>query len=171
MRKCLPLALMLLLSACAGLDARSLQPGVASEMDVRTRLGKPAMTWREADGHQQQAFPRGPMGFVTWMAYLAPDGRLEKIENVLETRHFARIQPGQSPEQVLRILGPSVPHWSVYFKARDELVWEWRYCDDWSEPARFHVLFDATSNTVRSTLAMPERQVLPFIHFREYCGH
>ncbi len=44
-----------------------------------------------------------------------------------------------------------------YFKARDELVWEWRYCDHWNEPARFNVLFDATSMRVRSTLTGTER--------------
>ena len=42
-------------------------------------------------------------------------------------------------------------------KARDELVWEWRFCDDFQEPARFDVLFDGTSGRVRSTLAQPER--------------
>ena len=53
---------------------------------------------------------------------------------------------------------PPVPHWTVYFEARDELVWEWRYCDDWGEPARFNVLFDGTSRRVRSTLSLTESQ-------------
>jgi hypothetical protein len=72
-------------------------------------------------------------------------------------RHFARIQAGMTTDDVLRTLGPPFRHWTVYFKARDELVWEWRYCDDWNEPARFNVLFDATSMRVRSTLTGTER--------------
>ncbi len=89
-------------------------------------------------------------------------GRLVSIDNVLQPRYFARIQAGMSPDEVLRVLGPSYPGWTIYFKARDELVWEWRYCDDWSEPARFDVLFDGTSGKVRSTLSITERMSLPF---------
>lgn len=66
-------------------------------------------------------------------------------------------------EQVLRILGPAEPSWTVYFKARDELVWEWRYCDEWNELARFNVLFDGTKGTVRSTMSLTESQ-------RDLCG-
>ena len=49
---------------------------------------------------------------------------------------------------------------TLYFAARDELVWEWRWCDDWSEPARFNVLFDGTSGKVRSTASLTERQAV-----------
>lgn len=49
-----------------------------------------------------------------------------------------------------------MPAWTVYFKARDELVWEWRYCDAWNRLARFDVLFDATKEVVRSTLSIRE---------------
>lgn len=169
--RCLLLGgLLSLLAACAGLDGRGLEPGVATGEQVLARMGAPAMTWQDPDGRRQWAFPRGPAGFATWMAYLGPDGRLERLENVLESRHFARIQAGQSQAQVLRILGPSNPAWTVYFEARDELVWEWRYCDDWAEPARFYVLFDGRAGTVRSTQAMPESLALPFVRLREYCS-
>lgn len=154
----------LLLSACAGLPDR------ATESELRQRLGTPAMSWEETDGRRLQAYPTGPMGFATWMARIGPDGRVEQLGNVLQPEHFARIQPGQSPAEVLRILGPSVPHWTIYFEARDELVWEWRYCDDWSEPARFHVLFDGRTKTVRSTLSLTESQTRLFNQFREYCS-
>ena len=51
-------------------------------------------------------------------------------------------------------------------------MWEWRYCDDWAEPARFSVLFDATSGKVRTTISLTERQSLPFGRGdrREWCG-
>jgi hypothetical protein len=61
--------------------------------------------------------------------------------------------------QVLRILGPSQAAWSVYFKVRDELVWEWRYCNEWNEPARFDVLFDGSKETVRSSMSLTESQM------------
>ena len=51
-------------------------------------------------------------------------------------------------------------------------MWEWRYCDDWAEPARFSVLFDATSGKVRTTISLTERMSLPFGRGdrREWCG-
>jgi hypothetical protein len=165
---CAALAL-LFLAGCAGL--RDLTPGETRAEDIRRRLGTPAMTWQDPDGRQQWAYPTGPRGFATWMVHLDPAGRLERLENVLDMRHFARIQPGMSQAEVLRILGPSVPAWTVYYEARDELVWEWRYCDEWAEPARFDVYFDGTRKTVRTASGMPESLSLTFVQYREYCGH
>ena len=73
---------------------------------------------------------------------------------------------GRRKEQVLRVLGPPDYGASVYFKARDELVWDWRYCDVFGRPARFLVLFDGTSGATRSTMT----QLEAFGHTR-YRGH
>ncbi len=151
------LFLSLLLAACAGYAGRGLQPGVATEDDVVASMGPPALRWQDADGSRQLAFPRGPAGVHTFMAFFTPDGRLSRLENVLDMPHFARIQPGKhKSEDVLRLLGPSYPGWTAYFEARDELVWEWRFCDDWNRLARFDVLFDGRSGVVRTTYQRPE---------------
>ena len=71
----------------------------------------------------------------------------------------SRTQPGMSAAQVQRLIGSSQPAWSVYYKARNELAWEWRYCDATSQPARFNVLFDATSHTARSSMNLTENQL------------
>ena len=140
----------LAVGACAGYGGAGLQPGVSSAADVAQRMGAPALRWQAADGSVQLAYPRGPMGFHTFMVFLAPDGKLARIENALDPDAFGRLQAGMSQDDVLRLFGPPVPAWTVYFKARDELVWEWRFCDDWGQPARFDVLFDATSGLVRT---------------------
>ena len=114
------------------------------------------MQWTLPGGGRQLAYPRGPAGYETFMVHLDAAGRLERIENVLDMTHFARIQPDMTQAEVLQLLGPSQPQWTAYFKARDELVWEWRYCDSWREAARFDVLFDATKKTVRSTMSWTE---------------
>ena len=116
------------------------------------------MRWQNADGAAQLAYPRGPMGYRTYMVQIGADGRLRQINNVLDEKNFARVQAGMTKEQVLYILGPSFPGWTEYFKARDELVWEWRYCDLWNESARFDVLFDNSKGTVRSTMSLTEAQ-------------
>lgn len=147
----------LLVGACAGYDGRGLQPGVASVDDVQRTMGVPALRWRDADGSQQFAYPRGPAGTHTYMAFFTPDGRLSRLENVLQMSHFARIRPGEDDQEaILRRLGPPVAEWTEYFKARDELVWEWAFCDEVSRLARFDVLFDATTGRVRSTLQRPD---------------
>lgn len=149
---------VLLLAACASYSGRGLKPGVASLQDVVKLMGQPAMRWQNADGTEQLAYPRGPMGHHTYMVYIGADGKLKEIENVLEQKHFSLIQPGMTQDMVLQILGPSYPNWTVYFERRDELVWEWRYCDAWNESARFDVLFDNTQGTVRKTMSLTESQ-------------
>ena len=158
-----------LLSGCASYDGRGLQPGVSSADDVVALMGTPAMQWQDTDGRRQLAYPRGPEGLQTYMAFIDAQGRLERIEGVLDTKHFARIEPGKSDQAaILRLLGPSQPQWTMYFERRDELVWEWRFCDAWNEPSRFDVLFDNTSKQVRSTQSYPESMIR---RFREVCGN
>ena len=149
---------VLLLAACAAYSGSGLRPGEAGVDDVIRVMGEPAMRWRDPDGSVQLAYPRGPVGFHTFMVRIGPDGKLQRIVNVLDSNGFAQIRPGMTEAQVLRVLGPPYPGWTAYFKARDELVWEWRYCDDLSEAARFNVLFDGATGTVRSSMSLTEAQ-------------
>ena len=98
------------------------------------------------------------MGVATFMVDIAPDGRLVRIEDVMVMSTFAKITAGMNTEEVLRVLGPPVAGWTSHYSLRDELVWGWRYCDDWNQLARFFVLFDASRRTVRSTMSLRESQ-------------
>ena len=146
----------LLLSGCASYSGRGLKPGEDSLENVLHVMGQPAMRWKESDGSVNLFFPRGPMGLETYMVTIGPDGKLRKIENVLDDKNFARIKAGMTKDEVLHILGPSYSVWTVYYKSRDELAWEWRYCDDTSKTARFDVLIDNSKSTVRSTIRQSE---------------
>ncbi|MDR2507136.1 MAG: hypothetical protein LBD67_03945 [Candidatus Accumulibacter sp.] len=146
-----------LLSSCAGYGGSGLRPGIDTLAEVIATMGAPAMRWSDPDGRIQLAYPRGPSGTQTFMAHIRPDGRLDRIEGVLDARHFALIENGKSTQaDVLRILGPSFPGWTAYFEARNELVWEWRFCNDWGQMARFDVLFDGTTGVVRTTYQRTE---------------
>jgi hypothetical protein len=147
-----------LLAACASYDGRGLAVGVADEAGIVRTMGQPAMRWTLPDGATQFAYPRGPAGVHTYMVRIDANGKLANIENALTPKTFARVEAGMSGDDVLRLLGPSEPSWTAYFRARDELVWEWRYCNDWHKLARFDVLFDATAKRVRSTLERDEEQ-------------
>ena len=146
----------LLLAACASYSGSGLKPGEAQVEDVLNVMGQPAMRWQDSDGSRQLAYPRG---IHTFMARIGKDGKLQRIENVMNMKTFAQIRPGMTKSQVLRILGPSFSPGTAYYKARDELVWEWRYCDEWNERARFDVLFDGSKEMVRSTLSQTESQM------------
>ncbi len=159
MQMLLAIALALLLPACAGYSGGGLIAGGAGQDDVIRVMGEPRMQWSEPDGTRRLAYPRGPMGVHTYMVLIGADGKLQRIENVMDPRFFRRIEAGMDKGQVLRVLGPAEPSWTVYFKARDELVWEWRYCDEWNKLARFDVLFDGAREVVRSTMTL-----------REHCG-
>lgn len=155
-RRMFLICVVLSLSACAGFGGSDLKPGVSVLSDVIASMGEPAMRWKDADGREQLAYPRGPAATQAFMVFVAPDGRLERVEKVLNMEHFARIEAGKTDmTSVLRLLGP-VPSQNVaYFKARDELVWSWLFCDSWSQQAFFDVLFDGTTGVVRSTQQRP----------------
>jgi hypothetical protein len=162
---------ILAFSGCAGYGGSDLKPGESRLPDVVASMGAPAMRWKDADGREQLAYPRGPAGTQTFMVFLAPDGRLERIEKVLDMDHFARIRADESDEDdVLRLLGPiSSPHNETYFEWRDELVWSWLFCNSWNEEAYFDVLFDATTRIVRSTQQRPNYMGLDGV--APSCGH
>jgi hypothetical protein len=160
-----------LLGGCAAYSGHGLKPGEDGLENILQVMGQPAMRWQDPDGSIQLAYPRGPLGFQTHMVHIGSDGKLRQIENVMDPKSFARIQPGMTKEAVLYILGPSFPGWTAYFKARDELVWEWRYCDVQSQSARFDVLFDNSKATVRSTLTLTESQLGLCKHHDCLCAH
>jgi hypothetical protein len=159
MKSSFVIALSVFLGACAGYGGSRLLPGQSDMAEIIGVMGEPRMQWANSDGSRRLAYPRGPMGVHTFMVDVGADGKLQRIENAMTLEVFSRIQAGMNKDQVLRILGPSVPAWTMYFKARDELVWDWRYCDDWNQLARFSVLFDGTTGAVRSTLTLREDQI------------
>lgn len=145
----------LLLAGCAGYGGGDLKPGAATLSEVISAMGEPALAWTNPDGSRQLAYPRGPAGTQTFMAYVAPDGKLQRIEKVLDLDHFSRIRAGMSQDEVLRVLGPPGPGWTEFYARRNELVWSWLSCNDWSRQEFFDAMFDATTGSARSTARRP----------------
>ena len=59
-------------------------------------------------------------------------------------------------QEVLRVIGPPFPGWTATYPARSELVWEWRYCSEYSEASRFDVIFDSATGKVKTTQSYVE---------------
>ncbi|OHC64595.1 MAG: hypothetical protein A2045_06555 [Rhodocyclales bacterium GWA2_65_20] len=154
MKRILAISFALLLAACASYSGSGLIAGESGMDDVIRAMGKPSMQWTQSDGTRSLAYPRGPMGVHTYMVLIGANGKLQHVENVMDPRLFLRIDAGMSKDRVLRMLGPPDPSRTIYFEARDELVWDWLYCDEWNKLAHFSVLFDGTKETVRSTLSI-----------------
>jgi hypothetical protein len=142
---------VLLVSGCADYGGSNLKPGASTLPEVLASMGEPAMTWKNPDGSEQLAYPRGPAGTQTFMAYVGPDGKLQRIEKALENAQFSRIRAGMSKDDVLRILGPSGSAWTQTYSRRNELAWSWLFCNNWNAQEFFDVMFDATTGIVRST--------------------
>ncbi len=167
MKTIVALICALVIAGCASYNGRGLKPGTSTVDDVIQLMGQPAMRWQEPGGGELLAYPRGPAGFDTFMVMIDSKGVMSSLQGVLDMQHFALIRQDMTKDDVLRILGPSQPQWTVFFERRDELVWEWRYCDAWNEPARFNVLFDNTTGLVRSTQSYTESMLR---RFREVCS-
>lgn len=141
----------MLVAACAGYGGSDLKPGVSTRPEVLASMGTPAMTWKNTDGGEQLAYPRGPEGTQTFMAWIGPDGRLQRIEKVLEDAQFSRIRNGMHKDEVLRILGPSGARWTQFYSRRNELALSWLFCNSWNVQEFFDVMVDADTGIVRST--------------------
>lgn len=145
--------LLALLSGCATPDRDPrLQPGLSAEADVRARLGAPSRVWPEADGGRTLAYSTQPMGRHAWIVRLGPNGRLTSIVDGLSPAGRARIEPGMTPEQVSRLLGPERTR--VFFTLSGEDVWDWTIePDQTGYGMRFNVHFKA-GVVVRTTQSM-----------------
>lgn len=136
MKRALLVSLLLLASACA---TRELRPGM-SEAEARQAMGAPAMELRDADGTRHLAYPSGPYGLQTYMARIAPDGRLTVVEQVLDDGRFDAIRPGMTSDELLRHIGP--PGQRVRFDNLRQTAWDYRFRDTWGYVAILSVMID-----------------------------
>jgi hypothetical protein len=149
LRRAALLALAVLPSACANFSAIS--PGDSAQ-EVAARVGAPGAVWENADGSEVWEYPQGYFAVQTFMVAFNPDHAVREVRQVLNEAYFSRIQPGMSREDVRHLLGKPREIW--YFAARDEETWTWRYYDITYK--LFHVLFDRSAGTVRTTLRLDE---------------
>lgn len=140
--KALLLATALLAAGCA---AQSLRPG-ATEAEVLQSMGRPALAMPLPGGGRQLAYPTGPFGLHTYMAHIGPDGRLQRLEQVLDDTRFHAIRPGMTSEELLRHLGP--PSEKVRFGNLRQTAWDYRFRDTWGYIAILSVMIDDAGTVV-----------------------
>ncbi len=135
------LAAAAMLAGCAVLAIANLAPGKSSEADVRQALGEPAKVYTDPDGTRQLVYPRGPEGRQTYMAFLAPDGRLARLDQVLTEEHFRQIAVGTTGQaQLERLIGP--PWRKIPFPNLRQVAWDYVTQDSWGYTVDFSVMVD-----------------------------
>ena len=144
-------ALAAMIAGCAGY--RSIAPGTGADQ-VRARMGTPAEVWKNGDGTETWEYPTSPNGWYTYMVDLGPDHAVRDVHQVLDDPYFAKIQPGQSRDQVRRVLG--APKDVAQYRGKNEEVWSWRYKEANSWYKLFNVAFDASSGTVLRTFRLDD---------------
>lgn len=133
----------------------TLKPGVSTSTDVTQTMGEPKAVWKTADGRvEQMAFPRGPAGYVTFMVHFADNGTVQRVEQVLDEMHFARVTQGMTPEDVLRILGPARS--TNVFAAKNQLYWNYGYCSEHGKRMEYAVQFDNTTQRVTGSVTISD---------------
>jgi outer membrane protein assembly factor BamE (lipoprotein component of BamABCDE complex) len=70
---------------------------------------------------------------------IAPDGHVRGIEQLLTAENFARVRPGQTRDDIRRILGK--PTKVEVFRLKQEEVWGYRWMESPTERAFFNVHF------------------------------
>jgi hypothetical protein len=101
------LGALALAAGCASFDGRGLVPGQSSLADVEKTMGRAADKRPGPNGETVYYYPRLPWGYATYVARIAPDGRLVAIEQRLTEENIAKLKPGATrAEEVRDLLGP-----------------------------------------------------------------
>ena len=142
-----------LLAGCDAQKIAQLEPGVATEADVRAQFGEPAAVYTETGGGRIFEYPRQPEGQTNYMITIGADGKMSALRQVLTPANFAKIQPGWDQAQVRRVLGKPARTQSYALQQYQE-TWDWRYADG-QEAKMFSVTFDPDGR-VTTTFSQPD---------------
>jgi hypothetical protein len=142
-------AAALLIAGCAALEPPAFAPGT-SMGEVESRMGKPRDIVQAPGGGTVWQYPNGPLGQTTYMVDFGADQRVRSVYQALTFERFAKIVPGTTTQDDIRLLFGR-PGQTMFFSRMDEEVWSYRYQSGASSNWIFNVNFDAKSRLVRST--------------------
>jgi hypothetical protein len=142
-------AAALLVAGCAALEPPSFAPGT-SMGEVESRMGKPKDVVKAPGGGTVWQYPNGPVGQTTYMVDFGADGRVQAVYQALTFERFAKIVPGTTNEEDIRLMFGR-PGQTMFFSRMNEEVWSYRYQTGASANWIFNVNFDGKTRIVRST--------------------
>ncbi len=120
----LPLLAALFLASCVS-DGRNLRPGDDAAA-VRADMGAPALIVPLPQGGEAWFYPRGYVGHQTFRAELGPDGKLRKVEQVLDEHVFDQVIAFKTTrDELLRMIGP--PNYEWRGSLSRQIIWDYTY--------------------------------------------
>ena len=149
-------ATALVVAGCATYGGSSMFAGGSTEAEVRATMGAPALTFDEGGGAKRLVYPRGPLGLETYMADIAPDGRVVSMRNVLKDDTFYGVHAGMTKDEILRLIGP--PGDRMAYPLSHTHSWDYRYMDTWGYRAIFSVTFNEQDVVVSKFTQRIERE-------------
>jgi hypothetical protein len=152
------LAALMALTGCDNQAIVDLEPGNATEADVRAKFGEPEKVWDGDSGVRIFEYNRQPAGHRNFMIHIGTDGKLIAIRQVLTPANFAKVLPGTSMEDVRRLLGK--PGKVVPYELKKETYYSWRYLENAGNTSMiFSAVMDANMRVLR-TETMPDPEAL-----------
>jgi hypothetical protein len=146
---------LITLGGCDFVAQQELKAGVSTADDVKKFMGKPEMVWEEKDGTQFMEFPRSPEGHQTYVVEIGPDGKYKGMKNILTDESFAKIQAGQTQDDVRRALGK--PSEQIEFKLKNEVVWSWKFSPGPGRSEIFNVHFSPEGKVKNTSKSVDPR--------------
>lgn len=126
------------LAACA--TPQSLAPGATVD-EARAKLGNPTGNYSLASGGTRLQYSNQPFDQSVWNADFDAQGRLARVEQVMNDAAFARVRSGKdNREDVLRDFG--APAQTFDYRLRDESAWMYRYYTHGGFKAAMFIYFD-----------------------------
>lgn len=145
----LAVSLFLPLAGCGTLGVGGLAPGVATETEVRAKLGPPGMSWAEPGGGKLLEYSGQPSGTFCHMILIGADGKVREIRQAFTEENFRRVVPGLAQDEVRRLLGR--PEETLRFHLKpDEEVWTWRIDETTEKIEYFNAYFGRDGRLLRS---------------------
>lgn len=135
-------ALAILLAGCASFDGRGLAPGQSTAEEVDRLMGPAADKRAGPGGETWFYYPRQPGGRKTFVARIAPGGKLIVVEQRLTDENVAKIVPNASNVSNVRdLLGP--PYGITAFPRLNREAWQYhmRRFGDPGIPVALYVQF------------------------------
>jgi hypothetical protein len=111
-----------LVAGCAATGVQSLPAGTSVD-ELLQRAGPPTAKY-ERTGQQRWEYATGPAGKFTWMVDLDAAGKVQRVSQVLNEADFARVQPGETIDELHWQLGRPSETRGIW---RGASLWGYRY--------------------------------------------
>jgi hypothetical protein len=151
------MALLAISNGCATIFPPAVNIG-DTEMELIAKRGQPIHRYQDGNDRLLE-FSHGYWGQRTYMARIAPDGKVTSFEQVLTVQKFASIKVNVANKtDVLHTIG--APADTSYLSLRDLEVWSYPYKEQDVWNSIMHVHFDR-SGIVRQMLNGPDPRYDP----------